>query len=394
MPSRTLPNYMTKEIATKNTSKACWVTIGSKVYDVTEFLDAHPGGGELILEYGGKDVGDIMQDVISHDHSESAYEILDENLIGFVATDPVLKTAIQSDRPQNILPLPPNEAGAEELKANSAAEHVPTHKAVESTGMRSAQDLYRETNAQEDFRKHKFLDLEKPLLMQVWNGNFSKDFYLDQVHRPRQYKGGESAPLFGNFLEPLSKTAWWVIPLVWWPQVAYLSWIVYLAMPSGFQFAAYWLTGLFLWTLVEYGLHRGLFHVDKYLPDNRVGITAHFLLHGIHHYLPMDRYRLVMPPTLFVVLATPFYKLAHTVFYWDWYVATAVFCGGIFGYTLYDCTHYFLHHKKLPGYYRQLRSYHIAHHWNDYENGFGVTSRFWDRVFGTELVMPKPVKVS
>lgn len=60
----------------------------------------------------------------------------------------------------------------------------------------------------------------------------------------------------------------------------------------------------------------------------------------------MDRYRLVMPPALFVVLATPFYKLAHTVFYWDWYVAMAVFCGGIFGYTLYDCTHYFLHHKQ------------------------------------------------
>ena len=60
----------------------------------------------------------------------------------------------------------------------------------------------------------------------------------------------------------------------------------------------------------------------------------------------MDKYRLVMPPTLFIVLAAPFWKLAHTVFYWDWYVATAVFCGGIFGYVGYDCTHYFLHHKK------------------------------------------------
>ena len=84
----------------------------------------------------------------------------------------------------------------------------------------------------------------------------------------------------------------------------------------------------------------------RYLPDNRVGITAHFLLHGIHHYLPMDKYRLVMPPTLFVALATPFYKLAHTVFFYDWYAATAVFCGGIFGYICYDLTHYFLHHKK------------------------------------------------
>lgn len=87
-----------------------------------------------------------------------------------------------------------------------------------------------------------------------------------------------------------------------------------------------------------------------------MGITTHFLLHGIHHYLPMDKLRLVMPPTLFVALATPFYKLAHTVFYWDWYVATAVFCGGIFGYICYDLTHYFLHHKKCVHLHLHLHS--------------------------------------
>lgn len=84
----------------------------------------------------------------------------------------------------------------------------------------------------------------------------------------------------------------------------------------------------------------------RHLPDNRVGITLHFLLHGIHHYLPMDKYRLVMPPTLFVVLAAPFWKFAHTIIFWNWNAATAAYCGGIFGYTLYDMTHYFLHHQK------------------------------------------------
>ena len=69
----------------------------------------------------------------------------------------------------------------------------------------------------------------------------------------------------------------------------------------------------------------------------------------------MDKLRLVMPPTLFIALATPFYKLAHTVFYWDWYVATAVFCGGIFGYVCYDLTHYFLHHRKYVHYRKAVR---------------------------------------
>ena len=130
----------------------------------------------------------------------------------------------------------------------------------------------------------------------------------------------------------------------------------------------------------------------------------------------MDRLRLVMPPTLFVVLATPFWKLAHTVFFYDWNAAVAVYCGGIFGYICYDLTHYFLHHKKyvsspslaalspmmarryandnnsLPLHYRELKKYHLQHHFADYENGFGVTSRFWDRIFKTELPPPKVLK--
>ena len=264
MPGRTLPNFPAKEVASHNSSKSCYVTIGTKVYDVTDFLDSHPGGAELILEYAGKDVGTIMKDEISHTHTESAYEILEDNLVGFVAADPVLKTATECNHPQDILPLPPNNAGMQELEKNNATEGVVGTPICETTGMSSAADLYKETNAQEDFRKHKFLDLEKPLLMQIWNGGFSKDFYLEQVHRPRQYKGGESAPLFGNFLEPLSKTAWYVIPTVWLPPVIYGSWLAYQALPSAVQMIAYWLTGLGLWTLVEYGLHRGLFHVDKY----------------------------------------------------------------------------------------------------------------------------------
>lgn len=51
---------------------------------------------------------------------------------------------------------------------------------------------------------------------------------------------------------------------------------------------------------------------------------------------------------------------------------------------------------SLPSYYRELKKYHLQHHFADYENGFGVTSRFWDRVFGTELppVAPKAAKAA
>jgi len=386
MPARTLPNIIQADVAGRNTAESCYVTIGTKVYDVTDFLESHPGGGDLILEYGGKDITEILKDEVSHAHSESAYEILDDDyLIGFVATEGVMNTAAKSKRPDQVLPLPPTTNGMAELKANGDANGVAP--AVHSTtGMSSAEDLSKETDLAADYKKHKFLDLNRPLLLQVWFGGFSKDFYLEQVHRPRHYKGGASAPLFGNFLEPLTKTSWYVIPILWLPPVAYGTFLSSQGLNNYTQLAFYWFLGLFLWSLVEYILHRFLFHLDSFLPENRVAITLHFVLHGIHHYLPMDKLRLVMPPTLFVALAIPFWKLAHAVFYWNWYVATAVFCGGIFGYVSYDLTHYFLHHKTLPGYYKELKKYHLEHHYMDYENGFGVTSRFWDWVFGTELV--------
>lgn len=263
MPGIPLPTIPTHDVASHNTSKSCYVTVGTNVYDITSFLGDHPGGEDLILGYGGKDVSEIMQNELSHTHSDAAYEILDENLIGFVATEPILKAVVKSEKPDDILPLLPNDNGMEILKANGAMAEVQGKQIFQTTGLSGVEDLTKETDSNADYRTHKFLDLNKPLLMQVWNGDFSKDFYLEQVHRPRYYRGGESAPLFGNFLEPLSKTAWWVVPLVWLPPVAWGTYLAYCGLPSFFETAAYWLVGLALWTLVEYGLHRGLFHVDK-----------------------------------------------------------------------------------------------------------------------------------
>ncbi|KAK3314759.1 hypothetical protein B0H66DRAFT_321355 [Apodospora peruviana] len=370
MPGRTLPTFTLAEVESHKSSKSCFITLGRNVYDVTDFLDAHPGGADLVLEYAGKDVADILKDEGSHTHSEAAYEVLDDSLVGFLASANGAAKVGGAD--------------SQTVDANGNPVHP-------RTGMSCEEDLSKDTDLDTDYKTHKFLDLSRPLFPQIWFSGFSKEFYLDQVHRPRHYKGGASAPLFGNFLEPLSKTPWWMIPVVWLPPISYG---VYLASP-GFNSiitqAVCFVLGLGFWSFFEYILHRFLFHLDYYLPNNRVGITLHFTLHGIHHYLPMDRYRLVMPPTLFIVLATPFWKLAHTIF-WNWYVGTSVFCGGIFGYVLYDLTHYFLHHQNLPLWYKELKKYHLEHHFLDYENGFGVTSRFWDRVFGTELVSVKKTK--
>jgi 4-hydroxysphinganine ceramide fatty acyl 2-hydroxylase len=323
MPGRVLPTFTPAEVESHNSAKSCFVTIGRNVYDVTDFMEDHPGGGDLILDYAGKDVTEIMKDEISHEHTEAAYEILLDYHVGFLSSDASGKS--------------------QDSVANVGEGEGAVYR---TTGMSREEDLSVETDYSQDFKTHKFLDLNKPLFPQLWYSTFSKEFYLEQIHRPRHYKGGQSAPLFGNFLEPLSKTAWYVVPIMWLPLVAYGTMIGAGGLSNLSAAAAYWVVGVFLWSLIEYLMHRFLFHVDKWLPDNRVGLTLHFLLHGIHHYLPMDKYRLVMPPTLFVVLAAPFWKLAHTVFFYNWYAAVLVFSGGVFGYVCYDLTHYFLHHRK------------------------------------------------
>jgi 4-hydroxysphinganine ceramide fatty acyl 2-hydroxylase len=226
------------------------------VYDVTEFIADHPGGADLILEHAGTDVAKIMEDELSHFHSEAAYEILEDLLVGYLATEPLIDAATKSKHPDNILPLPPNANGVKELQNGNTQIYA-------ATGMSSADDLSRETNFDIDYKTYKFLDLNKPLLMQVWNGGFTKAFYLSQVHRPRHYKGGDSAPLFGNFLEPLSKTPWWVVPTLWLPPVAYGTWISAQGLDSPLFTSLYWILGLGIWTIVEYGLHRFVFHLDE-----------------------------------------------------------------------------------------------------------------------------------
>ncbi|KAI9747912.1 MAG: fatty acid alpha-hydroxylase [Lichina confinis] len=362
MPGRTLPLISSTELQRHRTAASCYVSYGGRVFDLTSFLDDHPGGGDLILEYGGRDVQEIMGDEVSHMHSESAYEILEDSVVGLLDEIPCSKISTQ----KMSLSAHDGQQASPKVQDDRPPSGASLAEASPESSASLEAELSLETNAVDDFRRHRFLDLNRPLLMQVWNGGFSKDFYLAEVHRPRHYKGGKSAPLFGNFLEPLSKTPWWAVPSIWLPSVIYGTVLSREGMNGWGHVATFWLSGLAIWTLVEYGLHRCLFHVDRYLPDNQAAITAHFLLHGIHHYLPMDKLRLVMPPVLFVILATPFWKLVHIVVYWN-------------------C---------LPAYYREIKKYHLQHHYSDHENGFGVTSRFWDRVFGTELSPPKAAKAA
>lgn len=64
------------------TRLAAYLSLKGSVYDITSFLTNHPGGDDIILDYVGGDIGQIMGDDCLHVHSKSAYLMLEECKIG------------------------------------------------------------------------------------------------------------------------------------------------------------------------------------------------------------------------------------------------------------------------------------------------------------------------
>ncbi|KAL9147590.1 hypothetical protein ABFS82_13G182500 [Erythranthe guttata] len=108
----------------------------------------------------------------------------------------------------------------------------------------------------------------------------------------------------------------------------------------------------------------------------------HYLIHGCHHKHPMDGQRLVFPPAATAVLLFPFWNLIKLIS--TPMTAPAVFGGGLLGYVMYDVTHYYLHHSQPTSEFpKNLKKYHLNHHFRVQDKGFGITSSLWDKVFGT-----------
>lgn len=190
-----------------------------------------------------------------------------------------------------------------------------------------------------------------------------------------------------DFLEFFSHITPTVVVLVWVPVVAFFLWRAFAAWderatPVG-VLAGVGL-GLFLWTLIEYAMHRFVFH---YHPTSRLGERIFFLFHGVHHAQPQCKTRLVMPPAVSIPLAFAVFGLVYLAFsvglglpHW----VDPVMAGIIAGYLVYDLTHYATHHLAMRrGVFKALKRHHLKHHYNTPDQRYGVSSPLWDVVFRT-----------
>ncbi|CAG2163669.1 unnamed protein product [Oppiella nova] len=74
------------EVRDHNETDSLWVIVESKVYDITHFLGEHPGGRDILREYGGMDATNRFREV---EHSADAIEMMKAYKIGRVVGEDI-----------------------------------------------------------------------------------------------------------------------------------------------------------------------------------------------------------------------------------------------------------------------------------------------------------------
>jgi sterol desaturase/sphingolipid hydroxylase (fatty acid hydroxylase superfamily) len=139
------------------------------------------------------------------------------------------------------------------------------------------------------------------------------------------------------------------------------------------EWAAWLVIGLWMWTLLEYGIHRWVYHRVPYF----------IRLHDAHHRKP--RAYIGAPPGIGIaaILGVIYLPLALA----NPMVASGLTTGVLLGYLGYQLVHHAAHFWRPArgGYLYRARLRHSQHHYHHELGNFGITTGFWDQAFGTDL---------
>jgi sterol desaturase/sphingolipid hydroxylase (fatty acid hydroxylase superfamily) len=194
--------------------------------------------------------------------------------------------------------------------------------------------------------------------------------------------------LFENkILESLTRTRFFV-PVSFFYVAGLCCLILAYWLPQTSLMKFFWLfpLGMLGFTLVEYIMHRFLFHLDT---STEARAKFQYSVHGVHHEFPRDKDRLVMP----IVLSIPLSALFGLLFVALMGLNGIIFFGGfVSGYSTYLYIHYAIHAMKPPkNFLKYLWKHHSMHHYASEGTAYGVSIPLWDFVFGT---MPTEKNIS
>lgn len=316
-----------------NTPNDAWVIYNSAVYDVTMFLESHPGGPDILYEHLGSDVTKLMHSDAVHEHSPFAFKLLEKHRIGQLFED-----------------------------SSTDGHSTPTDGNIDpATG-------------------EELVKWDQPILPQV--GHLGTR-YFQWIHSfPTTH---HTVKMFTNdTIESLTKCAWYV-PLVFWLPILFAESAHYVYLIDGLSnirpsvVASGVAIGMICWLLFEYSLHRWVFHWKS---ESYYGNIVHFLIHGHHHITPMDFDRLVFPPVPALILGAPFWYGVPKVLGIQWGYPWLV--GFLIGYLVYDMTHFWIHHGvPKNALLKQQKRRHVHHHYFQPHVNFGISNPLFDYVFST-----------
>lgn len=104
-----------EEVRKHNTKKDCWVIIHNKVYDVSDFVDEHPGGAAVIVKYAGKDATKAFDPIHPPD-------TLEKYLPSKYHLGEVDKSTLKVQKKKPLKPTPPPQV--EELTTSTSQDVV------------------------------------------------------------------------------------------------------------------------------------------------------------------------------------------------------------------------------------------------------------------------------
>ena len=150
----------------------------------------------------------------------------------------------------------------------------------------------------------------------------------------------------------------------------------------------FWLMpiGILIWTLLEYSLHRFVFHIQFPIRDPRLKEFVNSS-HLAHHASPRDRTKVLVHPLYSLVISTILF-ISLLLISGSSFSAAGIMAGIWTGFLYYETVHYRVHFSLSgSGFVARQRRTHFYHHFTNNKRCFGVTSPLWDYVFRTTAVI-------
>lgn len=177
----------------------------------------------------------------------------------------------------------------------------------------------------------------------------------------------------------------WMPTLLFLPPAGFLIFFVRKNGDLTWATSLFWVAGgVAAWTLVEYLLHRYVFHWTRVREPFRSLASG---LHIAHHRSAETAHLILTPPVVSLSFGLAIYGVL-SVATWSLARGGLMEAGLLLGYLAYEWIHFGVHRSKVPGsLLRRLQRHHFQHHDRHPRGCFGVTSPFWDWMFGT---LPAP----